>query len=168
MLQEEQTVTFSPTGMWVEYPLYVKLFSFYLLFVFMLGVARSIHIVWLWWKLRNAVRQTEPSLKSAAQDRLDHLCVKAKSFRNLSHLTILTSIIVLFWSLSDAFSAVATQKVAGISAIAGAAADALILSSGGIVVATGLFCLAMFCERLIRHRKSGWDPQSSISQAPSS
>jgi|HubBroStandDraft_1064217.scaffolds.fasta_scaffold18542_4 Na+/H+ antiporter NhaD/arsenite permease-like protein len=155
MLQEEQTVTFQPEYIWVSHPWYVNLFSWYLLFVFLLGIVGSIQVVWSLRKLRIASRQSESHSESISQERSEPLRAKASSFRNLSHLTVLISIIVLFSSLSDAFMEVATQKVAGIRAIAGAVADTLTISSGGVIIATGLFCIAIFCERLRLDRKTG-------------
>jgi hypothetical protein len=93
-------------------------------------------------------------LKSAAQDPWELLLVKARSLKNLSHLTVLLSVLILSCSMSDHFSAITTQKVAGIWAIAGAAADALTTFSAGIVVAIVLFCIAVLCERVIHRRRS--------------
>jgi cystathionine beta-lyase family protein involved in aluminum resistance len=81
--------------------------------------------------------------------------VKARSLKTLSHLTFLISMIVLLWSLADDLTQVATQKTAGIGAVAGSLAETLRTFSSGIFVSAALLCAAVICERLIRRRMLG-------------
>ena len=153
MLQEEQSVTFSPNEIWHPVPWYQSLFVYYLVIVALMMMVKAVRLAWSLHRFRIAARQPASALESISHDRFEYLHDKARSFRNFSHLTLLLSLIVLFWQLCNSLTEVATQRVAGVGAIAGAAADALTTSCAGIIIATVLFCLAMFCERLMRRRK---------------
>ena len=149
MLQEEQTVTFQP--MYDVYvPWYVRLFHLYLALTVLLALIRSARVVWTLRTQRAATQQSEH-----LQDFWDHSQVRARSLKTLSHLTFLISMIALLWSLADVLSQVATQKTAGIGAVAGGLADTLRIFSSGVVVSAALLCAAVLCEHLIRRRKLG-------------
>jgi hypothetical protein len=155
MLQEEgQTVGFSPADLGHYFPWYVKLLLCYLLFVSVFAIVGSVGLAWEWYKLRNSTRKPEASPFLRSQVYWELWKVRAKSCRNLSHLTILLSVLVLAISLCNALDAVATQKFAGGGALAWAAEDALIPFSWGMIDATVLFCVAHSCEHLIRQ----WNP----------
>jgi hypothetical protein len=164
MLQEEgQTVGFDPAYVcYVHHPWYVNLFILYLFLVPPLAIVRSVRLAWLL-RSQKATRQAPDSpAQMVSQDRWQLACVRARSFRNLSHLTVLLSVLVLTLSLCRAFDAVIAQKVAGAEAIAGSAADALTIFSRGLLVASGLFCAAVFFEGLIRRRKSSNDREFHV------
>jgi hypothetical protein len=153
MLQEEgQAVGFSPAGIWVYHPWYVNLFSWYLLFTLLFAAVRSVRLLWAL-RRRRIAKQPELRSEPSAQNYWKHLQTKARSFRNLAHLTILISVLILSLSLSRAFDDLATQKVAGIGPIAMSASDALSTFSGGMVVAIGLFCVGLLFEGLVGRRK---------------
>jgi hypothetical protein len=154
MLQEEQTVAFQPMYD-VFVPWYIRLFHLYLALVVLLTVLRSAHLIWTLRTPETAVHRSETFTHVRSQDFWEHSYVKAQSLKTLSHLTFLISITALLWSLADDLTQVATQKTAGIGAIAGALADTLRTFSAGIVISTALFCVAVLCERLIRRRKLG-------------
>jgi len=154
MLQEEQTVTFQP--MYEVYvPWYVRLFYLYLAITVLLALVRSARVFWSLRTQKIASRRSESFLHLHSPDSWDHSYVKARSLKTLSHLTFLISMIALLWSLADDLTQAATQKTAGIGAVAGGLADTLRTFSSGIVVSAALLCTAVLCERLIRRRKLG-------------
>jgi len=154
MLQEEQTVTFQP--MYDVYvPWYVRLFHLYLAIIVLLALIRSARVIWSLRTQKMALRQFASFLPLHSQDFWDDSYLKARSLKTMSHLTFLISMIALLWSLADNLTQVATQKTAGIGAIAGGLADTLRTFSSGIVVSVALLCTAVLCERLIGRRKLG-------------
>jgi len=166
MLQEEQTVRFDPMYIDVFVPWYIRLFHFYLALVLLLTVLRSVHLLWTLRTRGTAARRFEAFSDLRSQDFWEHSYLKAQSLKTLSHLTFLISIIALLWSLADDLTQVATQKTAGIHAVAGALADTLRTFSAGIVVSTAVFCASVLCERLVRRRKLGTDGERTKEGQP--
>jgi len=154
MLQEEQTVSFQPLYD-TFVPWYIRLFHFFLALMILLALIRSARILWSLRTQRISAKQSDCFSHLRSQDFWEHLYVRTRSLKSLSHLTVLVSLLSLLWSLAGDLTQVATQKTAGMGALAGGLADTLRTFSSGIVISVFLFCVAVLCERLIRIRKLG-------------
>jgi len=151
-LQEEQTVTFQPIGLWGDPPWFVKLFSFYLLFVLILTVVRAVGLLWILRKQRKAQESGVP-LTMSSQSSWEICDAKVRSIRNFSRLTLLLALLVLAGNLTNAAEMFYTKKTSGFLAVGGAISDAFSGFSGGIVICIALFCCAMFFESLILRQR---------------
>ena len=156
-MQEEQTVTFSPMEVYV--PWYTSLFRLFLIVVLLLAFFRFARLLWTL-RRKRILQQTESLVGLSLSEFWDRLYLKARSFKTLSLLTFLIAVTVLAWTSSGDLMQVATQKTAGVGAIAGAFADALKTFALGVIVSTALFCCAAFCERSIDRHRLGRPPSA--------
>jgi hypothetical protein len=151
--QEDQTVTFSPEFVDGPTPWFDRLFVLYLLFAIIIAVARSVALMWALRKHRKIQSPAAPLVLDSSSF-WEGCHARTRSIRDFSHLTFLLSVLVFAMNGIDAMDAVATQKTAGVGAIAGATAGAFTTFSAGMIVCIALFCCAMFLERrVLRQRR---------------
>jgi hypothetical protein len=158
--QEDQTVTFSPMGDGGSIHWFDRLFAFYILIVMIITVVRSVGLMWALRRHRRAQQHTMP-LAPDSRAFWEICNARTRSVRNFSHLTLLASVLVFAMNGIDAMAAVATQKVAGVGAIAGATAEAFTTFSAGMVICIALFCRAVFLEHRVLRQKLLIDGQGS-------
>jgi F0F1-type ATP synthase membrane subunit a len=141
---------------------FTKMFALYLALALLVSAFRAISLMRQLWLPEKT--QREPSERF----RLTHeLCqAKTASIKKLSTLTLLLSLLVLAWSITNILQGAALQKVTGTAFLAGALAETLTTFSLGLLVCTMLYALAIFYEGVLARRKMDFGDSKSKSQFP--
>jgi protein-S-isoprenylcysteine O-methyltransferase Ste14 len=164
-MQEDQTVSFQPMGygghtLWFE-----NLFVIYLLYVLVMTVIRTVHLMWTLRQHRKAHEREKP-LESSSQMVWEICYSKIRSIRNFSHLTFLLALLVLSWNVINILASVYTAKTPSFTYVAAGLANALVPFLMGIIFCSVQFSCAMFLENLVRRRRLMLDRKASNSQPP--
>jgi cytochrome c biogenesis factor len=147
---QDQTVTFQAMDE-AFVPWYLRLFRIYLLLVLLFAIYRTARLTWT--LRRRTIPQTSNQTTFVMHPDFWHpLHAGVRSFKTLSQVTLLFSVAVLAWNLSDDALQLATQKTVGMGAVSGAAADALRTFASGVTLGAALFCLGVIFERAIQRR----------------
>jgi hypothetical protein len=164
-MQEGQSVTFQPYGLWGDPPWFEKVFAFWLLFVLIFSVVRAGGLVWNLRKRRKA-EESGAALPMSCQSFWEICEAKVRAIKNFSHLTLLLALLVLAVDLTNAGEMFYTKKTSGFVAVAGAIADAFSIFSGGLIICVALFCCAMFLERYVLRQRQQLNRKTREAQLP--
>lgn len=164
-MQEEQTVTFSPSYVG-HVPWFATLFLIYLLFVSLMTVFRAARLAWSLHNNRKAHEAKRPMITQALE--FWEVCnAQVRSFRNSSHLTFLLAVLVLAWDATDIMAMVWTKKTSGFEAVAGGLSEAFTVFGAGIVVCVALFGCSMLFDHLVLRQRRIFEQNGNKSQLPS-
>ena len=132
-----------------------RLFVFYLVFVLFVGVMRSVKLARYFWfsALRTSAVQGRSALTANRRGTIE-----LPSFRRLSFLTLLLSILVVVIWTSQILENVATSRYFGPAPIFASLAQELQLLSLGVGVCTFLYILAILWDGVLRRRRNLSDP----------
>jgi len=132
-----------------------RFFVFYLIVVLLVGVVKSVKLARYFWfsALRTSAVQGRSALTAnrRADDRIT-------SFRRLSFLTLLLSILVVVIWASQISENVATSRYFGQAPIFASLAQELQLLSLGLGVCTFLYILAILWDGVLTRRRNLNDP----------
>jgi len=92
--------------------------------------------------------------------------VKAHSFKDISALTFLVSLLNFVWYTTDVFLALRFQKITSVSYVLARTGDGLVALALGLALCVVLYSAAMFSEAVLRRRKSRWSTFDQREEQP--
>ena len=153
-MQEEQTVSFQPVSNCGPQPWYMQLFGLFILVFAVVFLVRIISLAVNLRKLRNSRAHPTPV---AVVDGLWTDCyAKVHSFKEISTLPFLVSLLNFIWYTIDVFLALKVQKVTSVSYVLGRTGDGLVALALGLAFCSVLYSAAMFSEAVLRRQKTKW------------
>lgn len=163
-MQEDQTVSFEPISNCGPQPWHMQLFG---LFILVFGLVFLVRIIKLAVNLRKFQRARTHSTPVAVVDGLWSDCyVKAHSFKDISALTFLVSLLNFVWYTTDVFLALRFQKITSVSYVLARTGDGLVALALGLALCVVLYSAAMFSEAVLRRRKSRWSTFDQREEQP--
>lgn len=152
LLQEEQTVTFSPTFIWIDHSWYEKLFVLGLFALLVFVLFRDVQLALGLRKLRKLARR-KPVEISPWREVYDRNELRAQFLSKLSILIFFASLFMLSVAMTEAFSAFNFQKGSELQWLAVYFSEELPEFSFGMLICTLLYAGGFFFEsRLNRHK----------------
>ena len=153
-MQEDQAVSFQPISDCGPQPWYMQVFGLFILVLAVVFLVRIIKLAVNLRKLRKA--QTHP-IPVAIVDGLWTDCyAKAHSFKDISTLTFVVSLLNFVWYTTDVFLALRGEKTTSVSYVLARMGDGLAALAIGLIFCVVLYSSAMFSGAVLRRRKSTW------------
>lgn len=150
-MQEDQTVAFGPMYVDGDQRWITKLLVLYLLIVLIVFLVRVVTIAANLRKLRRVQKHTVPDALSNAL--WSDLYSKANSFKDLSVITFLLSLLNFTWCTADDFLATRAEKAPDIAYVLVRTGESLVTLGPGLVICILLYSAAMFLQAVIRRRR---------------
>jgi hypothetical protein len=151
MLQDDQTVSFQPMYVDGDQPWVTKLFVLYLMIVFVVSLVRVALLAANLRKLRKAKKHPIPTPLS---DALWADCyARARSFKDLSVVTFLLSLLTFAWCTANDFSSIRAVKTPNVAYVLVRTGDGLVALAFGLIICIALYSAAMLSESAIRRRR---------------
>jgi hypothetical protein len=154
VMQEEQTVSFQPISNCGPQPWFMNLFGLFILVFLVVFVVRIVKLAANLYKLRNARKHSVPV---PVVDALWADCYsKVHSFKEISTLTFLVSLLTFIWYTADVFLSMRAQKITSVSYVLARTSGGLVAFAVGLIFCIALYSAAMLTQAVIRRRKSAW------------
>jgi hypothetical protein len=137
-----------------------RLFVLYLMVVVATALVRSISVVRHLWSFRRV--STLKSVETGEGAEREHLfawevCLsKVRSIKRLVFLTLLFSVLVAAYQVSNILSEIAFKQLLGPYAASGSLSEVLTIFSLGVLVSTLLYAACAYYEGALAHRRSFW------------
>jgi len=152
MLQDDQTVSFQPMYVDGDQPWVTKLFVLYLLIV---GVASTVRVVLLAANLRKLRKAEKNPIPALLSDALWTDCYsKAHSFKDLSVVTFLLSLLNFVWCTANDLISIRAEKTPNVAYVLARTGDGLVALGLGLIFCIALYSAAMLSGAAIRRRRS--------------
>lgn len=150
-MQEDQTVSFSPMYVDGPEPWIARLFALYILVVL---VVFSVRVIKLLAALHRLHRVPKRPLSPTFADSLwAECCAKARSFKDISALTFLASLLNATWLIANVFLSVRAEKEASLGYVVGRVGDGLTYLAPGLIICIALYSAAMIFQASLKRRK---------------
>ncbi len=111
-MQEDQTVSFQPVSNCGPQPWYMQVFALFILVFVVVFLVRIIKLAANLRKLRKV--QTHPTPITVVDGLWADCYAKAHSFKDISTLTFLVSLLNFIWYATDVFLALRVQKITSV------------------------------------------------------
>jgi hypothetical protein len=153
-MQEDQTVSFQPMYVDRDQRWITKLLMLYLLIVLIVFLVRVVIIASNLRKLSRVQRQAVPDALS--NSLWSDLYSKAHSFKDLSVITFLLSLLNFTWCTADDFLAIRAEKTPNIAYVLARTGEGLVTLGPGLVICIVLYSAAMLLQAVIRRRRAAF------------